>query len=134
MKTHEISISAISFPVLWSIFAQETNGRYFQNIKGTTWLSGPVDKASIDTRKGFGLTYTELESFPSSTTIWLFEDELTIEYYNTDSGESKVILECPYTHDTSTHTLTLIIDERPLMFTYTPVSIGSYVTLSKKNK
>ena len=118
-----------------TLFAQVPKGRYFNNIKGSVWQSGSVDKMSFDDNKAFyGLTLVELDSIETSTTLWIFEDALTIVYYDSDTKKSETVLECDYTHNTGNHTLTVLVNGEPHIFKYTSVSTGAFITLSKKKK
>ena len=117
------------------LFAQVPEGRYFNSINGSTWRSGIVDEISIKGDKAFfGLTLVEPDSIDTSSTLWIFEDRLTIVHYDSNKRENETMLNCDYIHDTENHTLTLIVKDKQLVFEYTSVSTGAFVTLSKKRK
>ena len=117
--------------------AQMQSGRYFENIVGTTWqTTEKFDVANISELQRFGLIIVEQEvdSIPFSGTLFSFDEILKIEQLNSKTHERQTLLECSYKQDKSKKQLFLFIDDQVLIYSYLPVSTGTYVGFTKVKK
>ncbi|NRA10751.1 MAG: hypothetical protein HRT57_02200 [Crocinitomicaceae bacterium] len=136
MKKKSILLFLLSLSSLIS-FSQITKGRYFNEINGTIWQSSQIiDQLTISESKGVGLIIVgiEIDSITTNTTLWFFDDNLRIESFNAVTKDRKTILECKYEHNKDTHTLKLFLVNGEIEFSYSTISIGNYVGLTRKKK
>lgn len=119
------------------LFAQVPEAKYFNKIEGSVWQTAEqIDQETIADLKEFGLSIleTDLNPLKSNAIIWTFTKTLTIESLDAHTKKKSLLLECPYLHNRENKTLTLVIDNQKLVYSYVPVSTGAYVGFTKKEK
>jgi len=85
-----------------NIIAQQPDnlkGRYFKNIKGTTWLSN-IETVDVN-MNGVSLsllTYPH-DSLKNDVTLWIFSDKLIIKHYDATTKKDSLLLICNYEND-----------------------------------
>ncbi len=115
-----------------TMFSQGFGGRYFEEIKGTTWQSDtPISFETLLKAEEIGLTLMEMDidSLKGNSVLWTFNDSLKIETYNATTKARTTILDCPYKKDSQT--LSLFLDEQIMEFEYSTVSSEAFVLLTK---
>jgi len=121
----------------WSLimFSQTPQGRYFDEINGTTWSSSEtINESSISEIKNIGLRLVEfpVDSLKQTTLIWTFGKQLKIESYDPLTKKRSAILNCKYEHLKANRTLKLHLPNKDIEFAYLAVSTGNYVGLTRK--
>ncbi len=129
---HLLILIALIF-LISNVIGQAPKGSYFENIEGTVWKSGEVNRTMLEDEKAFfELSLIRSSIVETKATTWTFGKNLVIESYNEQTQKSEITIDCEYTINVENHTLIIVLDNHQLQFTYTPISTGNFVTLSKK--
>ena len=113
-------------------------GIFADNIKNFSWTSDEhFDIDQIQNKKEIGLYILRApnDSLKVNRTIWSFKKRLTLSHFNSKDKEEKVILECKYDFDWDNGLLNIQWpDKGQLTYSFTFISTGSYVSLTRKTK
>lgn len=118
-------------------YAQVPKGRYFQDIKGTSWVTSTFnDSSNFQGLKEIGLRIFEssIDSLKGEIYLWTFGEQLSIDAYEPDSGKRFTLILCNYMNDELSKTITIDFNGEQLHFDYISVSTGGFVILSRKKK
>jgi hypothetical protein len=111
---------------------------FADNIKNFPWTSDEqFDIEQIQKTKEIGLSMLRIpiDSLKTNRTIWAFKDELTLSHYSPKNREDKMIFRCKYDFDWDKGLLNIQWpDKGQLTYTYTFVSTGSFILLTRKTK
>lgn len=123
--------------ISFSSFSQPP-GYYFNNIKGTTWVSSKnINDTTILDETEIGL---RIYNLPVSDTlkgnVWIFADSiLTVKCYDNIINKHKIILSCEYINNELDKIIIFKLnDGRLIQFEYNSISTGTYIGLYKQKK
>ena len=111
---------------------------FFENLKNSTWMSGEhLNDSVIRQAKDIKLTrvHSAMDSLTVNKTIWTFNDNLTVSYYNVATKKDSLISTYKYAIDKKKGILKIIPDDKvALAYKVGIVSTGNYALLVRNKK
>lgn len=109
---------------------------FIDNVKQFPWTSeGRLDVSQIGTTRKIGLTIlrTPIDSLKENKTIWVFGEDLTVNYYDTNKKSQERVLRCKYDFDWDKG---LLMIQWPgsgqVTYRFSFVSTGVFMLLTKR--